>query len=135
LRQIKRRRPVRCHHRLVAAIASTQEFSMKPSSSFPLHRGFGVLLLAASLAGCAALGGGDKGEHVHPTGTAAPGHGGTPGQQGMGMGMDMQAMCDMHRKKMAGKTAQERHAAMEEHMRTMPADQRERMQAMMQQCK
>lgn len=89
-------------------------------------------LLSLALAGCASTAAPD-----HSTrGAPMAGSGGMQGQQGMqGMAMDMQAMCDMHKKQMAGKSPQERQAMMDEHMRSMTPEMRSRMQTMMQQCR
>lgn len=76
----------------------------------------GSVLLAALLAGCAVPG--------------RPGHMDHHASQAM----DMKAMCGMHRKEMAGKTAAEQQALMQEHMKTMPPEMRQRMQAMHAQC-
>lgn len=90
-----------------------------------------IPLLALALAGCAAVGAGDRQANQSAMGTQqAPAS--MQGQQGMMM--DMQAMCDMHKQHMAGKSPQERQAMMDEHMRSMPADMRNRMQSMMKQC-
>jgi hypothetical protein len=48
--------------------------------------------------------------------------------------MDMAAMCDMHKKEMAGKTAAEQQALMQEHMQSMPREMRQRMQEMRARC-
>lgn len=74
------------------------------------------LLLAALLAGCAVpVGHGHVDHHASHA-------------------MDMSAMCDMHRKEMAGKTAAEQQALIEEHMKSMSPEMRQRMQAMHAQC-
>ena len=86
-----------------------------------------VLLLA--LTGCAAL----RGEPQDVRQPAASSHGGMQGQQGMMM--DMQAMCDMHKQQMAGRSPQERQAMMEERMRSMSPEMRTRMQSTMEQCR
>ena len=49
--------------------------------------------------------------------------------------MDMQSMCDMHKKEMSGKSPAERQAHMDEHMKSMPPEMRQRMQAMHEQCR
>lgn len=49
--------------------------------------------------------------------------------------MDMQAMCERHKKMMSGNTAAEQHAMMQEHMQSMTPEMRQRMQAMHEQCK
>lgn len=49
--------------------------------------------------------------------------------------MDMQAMCDMHKKMMSGKSSAEQQAMMQEHMKSMTPEMRQRMQAMHEQCK
>jgi hypothetical protein len=78
-----------------------------------------MALLGGVLAGCAATHGAqDSGPHA-----AAP--------QAM---MDMQSMCEMHKKMMSGKTPAERQAMMDEYMKSMPPEMRQRMQMMHGQC-
>ncbi len=74
------------------------------------------LFLGAALAGC-----------------AVPGHHGHM-DHGSSNDMDMAAMCDMHRKEMAGKTAAEQRAIMQDHMKSMPPTMRQRMQEMHAHC-
>lgn len=74
--------------------------------------------LAVGLAGCAA----------------APAKSDAHARAGMGT-MDMQAMCEMHKKKMSGKPPAEQQAMMQEHMKSMTPEMRQRMQAMHEQCK
>lgn len=81
-----------------------------PSSSFA------SLFLLATLGGCAAV------PDAHTSH-----HGATS--------MDARSMCEMHRKEMAGKTAAEQQALMQEHMKSMAPDMRQRMQEMHAQCK
>jgi len=76
------------------------------------------VLLAVALAGCAA----------------PPHQGDAHAHAGM-EGMDMQSMCEMHRKMMGGKPSAEQQAMMQEHMKSMTPDMRQRMQAMHAQCK
>jgi hypothetical protein len=95
------------------------------SKSSMLRPALSAVFVAALLAGCAAIGG----EPHRPTGTT---HG--SGSMGAGGNMDMQAMCEMHTKMMAGKTPQERKAMMDERMKSMSAEERQRMEAMMQRC-
>lgn len=88
---------------------------MKPfSRTLPLAAS---ALLAAALAGCAAVP--PAAEHSH-TASAA---------------MDMQAHCEKHKKMMSGKPTAERQAMMQEHMKSMPPEMHQRMQAMHEQCK
>lgn len=49
--------------------------------------------------------------------------------------MDTKFMCDMHKKEMAGKTAAEQQALMQEHMNSMSPKMRQRTQEMHAQCK
>lgn len=49
--------------------------------------------------------------------------------------MDMQRMCEMHKSMMAGKSAAEQQAMMNEHMKSMSPEMRSRMQAMHEQCR
>jgi len=74
-------------------------------------------LLAVVLAGCAAPQTSDA--HAHPQAGA----------------MDMQAMCEMHRNMMSGKPPTEQQAMMQEHMRSMTPEMRQRAQAMREKCK
>jgi hypothetical protein len=76
------------------------------------------MLLAAGLAGCAA-GPQNSDAHAH---------------EDMGT-MDMQSMCEMHKKMMSGKPSAEQQAMMQEHMKSMTPEMRQRMQAMHEQCK
>jgi len=74
-------------------------------------------VLLAGLAGCAAPAA--RQDHAH-----AP----------MGA-MDTQSHCEMHRKMMAGKPPAQQQAMMQEHMKSMAPEMRQRMQAMHEQCK
>ena len=71
-----------------------------------------------TLAGCAAAPA-KTGDHAHATMAS----------------MDVQAHCEMHRKMMSGKPSAEQQAMMQEHMKSMPPEMRQRMQAMHEQCK
>jgi hypothetical protein len=82
---------------------------------------FTSVLLAALLSGCA----GDPHRAHH--------EGGQPMAHEHGA-MDMQSMCAMHRQMFEGKTAAERQALVDEHMKSMSPEMREHMQAMMRQC-
>lgn len=75
-------------------------------------------LLGVGLAGCAAAPA-KSNDHAH----AAMG------------AMDMQSHCEMHKKMMGSKPSAEQQATMEEHMKSMPPEMRQRMQAMHEQCK
>ena len=77
-------------------------------------------LLAGLLAGCAATNGAAD-THSHAS---------TPHAM-----MDMQAMCDMHKKMMSGKTPAEAQAMMDEHMKSMAPEMRQHMQMMHEQCR
>ena len=76
-------------------------------------------LLGFFLAGCAA------------TNDAADSHSHASTPHAM---MDMQAMCDMHKKMMSGKTPAQAQAMMDEHMKSMSPEMRQRMQMMHAQC-
>lgn len=76
-----------------------------------------VAVAAVGLVGCAAPA--RSGAHAHTT--MAP--------------MDPQAHCEMHKKKMAGISPAQQQAMMQEHMKSMPPEMRQRMQAMHEQCK
>ena len=78
------------------------------------------LVLAGTLGGCAG------GMHM--------GHGG-PMDHSHASQVEMQSSCDMHKEMMAGKTAGEQQLLMEEHMKSMTPEARQRMQSMMAQCK
>jgi hypothetical protein len=58
----------------------------------------------------------------------------TRAHAGMGA-MDMQSMCEMHTKRMSGKSPAEQQAMMREQMNSMAPEMRQRMQAMHEQCK
>ena len=75
------------------------------------------VLLAGALVGCAVPQ--KSSDHAHAS---------------MGA-MDMQSHCEMHKKMMSGKPAAERQAMMQEHMKSMTPETRQRMQAMHEQCK
>jgi hypothetical protein len=77
-----------------------------------------VTLIVAGLAGCAATSAG-SGDHSHATMES----------------MDMQSHCEMHKKMMAGKPSPEQQAVMQDHMKSMTPEMRQRMQAMHEQCK
>jgi Spy/CpxP family protein refolding chaperone len=79
-----------------------------------------TVLLVVGLAGCAA--GHGMSAHRHA------GMGGTGG-------MDMQSHCEMHKKMMAGKSPAEQQAMMQDHMKSMTPEMRQRMQSMHEQCK
>lgn len=49
--------------------------------------------------------------------------------------MDMQAMCEMHKGMMAGKSSTEQQAMMNEHMKSKPPEMQTRMRAMHEKCK
>jgi hypothetical protein len=74
-------------------------------------------LAAAVLAGCAMAGA--RHDHSHDAAHAS---------------MDMQSMCEMHKKHMSGKSPAERQAMMDEHMKSMAPDMRRKMEAMHAQC-
>lgn len=76
----------------------------------------GILASVVLLAGCANAPSSVASEHRHSA-----------------MG-DPQAMCGMHKREMAGKTAEQRQAMMNEHMKAMTPEMRERMQKMHEQC-
>ena len=93
----------------------------------------GALVLVGLIGGCA-------------TGTSSSGSMGNMGNMGNmgGMGgmsgmtggqMDPQAMCDRHKSMMAGKSAAEQQAMMNDHMKSMTPEMRTRMQAMYEKCK
>ncbi len=49
--------------------------------------------------------------------------------------MDMQTMCERHKQMMSGKPSAEQQAMMQEHMKSMTPEMRQRMQAMHEKCK
>lgn len=83
--------------------------------AFPL---LASLVLAVALAGCAAAPA-KRNDHSHAM---------------MGT-MDMQSHCEMHKKMMSGKPSAEQQAMMQEHMKSMTPEMRQRMQAMHEQCR
>jgi len=81
----------------------------------------GAFLLAGLVGGCA---------------TGASTSGSMGGMSGMSGGqMDMQAMCEMHKGMMAGKSSTEQQAMMNEHMKSKPPEMQTRMRAMHEKCK
>ena len=80
-----------------------------------------ALLLAGLIGGCA-------------TGASNSGSMGGMGAMSGGQ-MDMQAMCEMHKGMMAGKSTAEQQTMMNEHMKSMSPEMRTRMQAMHEKCK
>jgi hypothetical protein len=80
--------------------------------------GAAPLLLASLLAGCAAMHGD---QHSHSRDSHAM--------------MDVQSMCEMHRKMMAGMTPAQEQAHMDEHMKSMSPEMRKKMQDMHAQCR
>lgn len=81
----------------------------------------GAFLLAGLVGGC-ATGGSTSGS---PGGMSAM----SGGQ------MDMQAMCEMHKGMMAGKSSTEQQAMMNEQMKTKSPEMQTRMRAMHEKCK
>jgi uncharacterized protein YceK len=77
------------------------------------------------LGGCASTA-----PHAQHSGSA-----GTPRMGSQMESMDMQAMCERHKKMMAGRTPQEQQAMVQEHMKGMSAEMRARMESMMKQCR
>lgn len=101
-----------------------------------------VFVAIAALNGCAALQ--DKHKQHHPEASSTRsvggmGQGGSTGQMGMMSGaggqMDMKSMCEMHNKMMSSKTPAERTAMMDDHMKNMSPEARQKHMEMMQQCK
>lgn len=90
-----------------------------------------LFLAAASalafLGGCASTA---SGPHAHGGAGAN-----TPAMGSQMESMDMQVMCERHKKMMAGRTPQEQQAMMQEHMKGMSAEMRARMESMMKQCR
>lgn len=92
------------------------------------NRTFALSLLSAFLAGCAMQGG-----HHGPMHGSM--QGGQHGQMDHHAGMDMKSMCAMHKQMMEGKTAAQQQALMDDHMKSMPPEMRQRMQEMHAGCK
>lgn len=76
-------------------------------------------VVALALAGCAT----PRQDHSHGGASAGPG------------GNGMHAMCEMHKKDMAGRSDADRSAMMEERMRSMSPEKRKQMQEMMANCR
>lgn len=90
-----------------------------------------AMLVVVGLAGCAATPA-QSDAHVHSDGGGKAGM----GMGGMGMGaMDMKGHCGMHQKMMSGKSSAEQHAMMQDHMKSMTPEMRQRMEGMHQQCR
>jgi hypothetical protein len=105
-----------------------------------------VFVAAAALTGCAAME--EKHRQHHPESSTAEssggmGRGGSTGQMGMmggGAGgqmgmMDKKSMCEMHDRMMTAKTPAEQAAMMDECMKNMSPEARQKhMEMMKQQC-
>jgi hypothetical protein len=99
-----------------------------PAMKFPFRARAFIALAPALLflGGCAS------------TASAPQPHGNAAGASAMGSNMesmDMQTMCERHKKMMAGKSPQEHQAMMQEHMKGMSPEMRQRMETMMKQCR
>lgn len=93
-------------------------------------RFFAAAAVSASLVGLLAGCAGNLGaHHAEGGGGGSMMHGMTPGSQ------DMQAMCDMHKQMMAGKSAAEQRAIMDEHMKRMSPSMRQHMQSVQEHCR
>ena len=111
-----------------------------------------ALIAAAALTSCAAT----QEEHLqhHPEAASATspggmGRGSSTGQTGMMGGadgkmgmmggadgqMDMKSMCKMHNNMMSSKTPEQQRAMMDDHMKSMSPEARQKHMEMMQQCK
>lgn len=86
--------------------------------SIPRFVPLAAAFLAAGLAGCAAAPA-KPADHAHA----------------MAGSVDPQAHCEMHKQKMAGKSPAQQQAMMQDHMKSMTPEMRQRMQAMHEQCK
>ena len=87
----------------------------------------GAFLFAGLIGGCATS--------ASNSGSLGGGMGGMGGMSGMGAGqMDMQAMCEKHKSMMAGKSAAEQQAMMNEHMKSMSPEMQTRMKTMHEKC-
>jgi hypothetical protein len=100
---------------------------MNTFRSFSLMAASGAVAL---LAGCAGYG-----HHMGGQYTGSHPMRGPMGGMGPASAHDMQAMCDMHKKMMAGKSEAERRAIIEEHMQRMSPGMRQHMHAMQEQCR
>ena len=86
----------------------------------------GAFLVAGLIGGCAT---------GPSTSGSMGGMDGMSGMSGMGAGqMDMQAMCEKHKSMMAGKSAAEQQAMMDEHMKSMSPEMQTRMKTMHEKC-
>jgi hypothetical protein len=118
---------VTVHKLLARALAPVQDLkicrgiNMKTNSK--LLAVSGAFLVAGFIGGCA-------------TGPSTPGSmGSMGGMSGMGAGqMDMQAMCEKQKSMMAGKSAAEQQAMMNDHMKSMSPEMQTRMKTMHEKC-
>ena len=86
----------------------------------------GAFLVAGLIGGCAT---------GPSTSGSMGGMSGMSGMSGMGAGqMDMQAMCEKHKSMMAGKSAAEQQAMMNEPMKSMSPEMQTRMKTMHEKC-
>lgn len=94
---------------------------------------FAAIVAAMAMAGCATSEDAEHSQHRPQTAAASP-----PGMMSsdqMGM-MDMNAMCDMHKKMMNAKTPEEQKAMMDQNMKSMSPEMMKEHMAMMQgKCK
>lgn len=106
-------------------------------SKFELATWFGAIVAAMAMAGCATSQDPEHRRHHRATPAAQPAGMMSPGASGGQMGMmDMNAMCDMHKKMMSAKTPKERKLMMDERMKSMSPEMMEKHMAMMEeQCK
>ena len=88
-----------------------------------------AVLVPLLLAGCAAPGGHGQ-RHSQDAATGA-----YSGMGGPQAGMDMQSMCETHKKMMAGKSPAERQSMMEEQKKSMSPGMRKQAEEMMANCK
>jgi hypothetical protein len=108
-------------------------------SKFKFASWFAAIAAAMVMAGCATSGDTAHGGHHPDTSSAQAAGMMSPGASSDQMAMmdmkDLQAMCDMHKKMMSGKTPNEQMAIMDDRMKSMSPEMKKKHMAMMEKCK
>jgi hypothetical protein len=101
----------------------------------PFSRLITSILLAVALTGCASNQGAQHKGHTSDAATskAPESMGGVPAGNQLSM-MDMKTMCDRHTRMMSGKTPDEKKMMLDQHMKAMSPEMRQKHMAMMEKC-
>lgn len=108
-------------------------------SKFKCASWFAAIVAAMAMTACATSQDAAHSGHHPETSSAQPAAMMPQSASGDQMAMmdmkDMQAMCDMHKKMMSGKTPNEKMAMMDERMKSMSPEMKKKHMAMMEKCK